>query len=163
LGEGKMKRRVIKIWLVAIIAMPVIAQADTPFVNISPSSNSLKFGEPVFSEPSLIGPGAALYPTIFGTSSAEMTLKVESNCLHGPIMASITTLRHRMGKTITADRISIKSPITDGFVSMAKPVLISKPEMGSHNIDLSFRLEINPFESAGRYEGTLTFTIMPLP
>jgi hypothetical protein len=46
---------------------------------------------------------------------------------------------------------------------MAKPVLISKPEMGSHNIDLSFHLEINPFESAGRYEGTLTFTIMPLP
>jgi hypothetical protein len=160
-----MKRRVIKIWLAAIIlfAMPMIAQADAPFVNISPSSNSLKFGEPVFSGPSLIAPGAALYPTIFGTSSADMTLNVTSNCLHGPIMASITTLRHRMGKTITPDRISIQSPITDGFVSMAKPVLISKPVMGSHDIDLSFRLDINPFESAGRYEGTLTFTIMPLP
>jgi hypothetical protein len=35
--------------------------------------------------------------------------------------------------------------------------------MGSHDIDLSFRLDINPFEAAGRYEGTLTFTVMPLP
>ena len=158
-------RRVMKTLLVAIIlfAMPVIAQANAPFVNISPSSDSLQFGDIEFTGPSLIAPGAALYPTIFGSSSANLTLKVESNCLHGPIMASITTLRHRWGKSITPDRISIKSPITDGYVSMAKPVLISKPEMGSHNIDLSFRLEINPFEAAGRYEGTLTFTIMPLP
>ncbi len=157
-------KRVIKILLVAIIlfAMPVIAQADAPFVNISPSSDSLQFGEIEFSEPS-IAPGAALYPTTFGTSSADLTLKVESNCLHGPIMASITTLRHRWGKSITPDRISIKAPITNGYVSLAKPVIISKPEMGSHNIDLSFRLKINPFEAAGRYEGTLTLTILPLP
>jgi hypothetical protein len=158
-------KRVMKTWLVAIIlfAVPMIAQADAPFVNLSPSSNSLTFGDPVFSEPTLIAPGAALYPSIFGTSSADLILNVASNCLHGPIMASITTLRHRWGKSITPDRVSIKSPITDGYVSMAKPVLISKPEMGSHDIDLSFRLEINPFEAAGRYEGALTFTIMPLP
>jgi hypothetical protein len=158
-------KRLTKIWLLAVILFiaPVIAQANAPFVNISPSSDSLKFGEPVYSEPSLIAPGAALYPTTFGTSSADLTLKVESNCLHGPITASISTLRHRMGKTITPDRISIKAPITDGYVSMARPVLISKPEMGSHNIDLSFRLDINPFEAAGQYKGTLTFTVMPLP
>ena len=158
-------KRVIKTFLVAIIlfAMPVIAQAEAPFVHLSPSSDSLQFGEIEFSDPSLIAPGAALYPTTFGTSSANLTLRVESNCLHGPIMASVTTLRHRWGKSITPDRISIKAPITDGYVSMAKPVLISKPTTGSHNIDLSFRLDINPFEAAGRYEGTLTFTIMPLP
>ena len=158
-------KRVIKIWLVAIMlfAMPMIAQADAPFVNLSPSSDSLQFGDPVFSEPSLIAPGAALYPATFGTSSANLILKVGSNCLHGPIMASITTLKHRWGKSITPDRISIKSPITDGYVSMAQPVLISKPKMGSHDIDLSFRLDINPFEAAGRYEGTITFTLMPLP
>ncbi len=158
-------KRVTKTWLVAVIlfTMPVIAQADAPFVNISPSSDSLKFGEPVFSEPSLIAPGTAIYPTTFGTSSAALTLKVESNCLHGPIMASITELRHRWGKKITPNRISIKAPITNGYVSMAKPVLISNPHTGSHNIDLSFRLDVNPFEAAGRYEGTLTFTVMPLP
>jgi hypothetical protein len=68
-----------------------------------------------------------------------------------------------MGKTITPDRISIKAPITDGFVSMERPVMISEPQMGSHNINLDFKLEVNPFEAAGRYEGTLTFTVMPLP
>ncbi|NQT00976.1 MAG: hypothetical protein HQ580_03040 [Planctomycetes bacterium] len=158
-------KRVTKIWLVAVIlfTVPVIAQADAPFVNISPMSDSLKFGEPVFSEPSLIAPGAALYPAVFATSSAALTLEVESNCLHGPIMASITELKHSRGKIITPDRISIKAPITDGYVSMAKPVLISNPEIGPHNIDLNFRLEVNPFEIAGRYEGNITFTIMPLP
>ena len=158
-------KRLTKIWLVAAIlfTMPVIAQADEPFVNLSAVSDSLKFGEPEFSEPSLLAPGAALYPAVFATSSAAMTLKVESNCLHGPIMASITTLRHRMGKTITPDRISVKSPITDGYVSMEKPVIISKPHLGSHDINLDFKLEVNPFEIAGQYKGTLTFTVMPLP
>jgi len=154
-----------KIWLVAIIlfAVPMIAQADEPFVKISPLSENVKFGKIEFTEPSLLAPGAALYPTTFGSSSAALTLKVNSNCLHGPIMASVTDLRHRMGKTITSDRISIKAPITDGYVSMEKPVMISKPEMGSHDIDLSFKLKVNPFETAGRYKGTITFTVMPLP
>ena len=158
-------RRVMKTWFVAIIlfAVPLTAQADEPFVRISPSSESVKFGEIEFTEPSLLAPGAALYPTTFGSSSAALTLKVNSNCLHGPIMASVTKLRHRMGKTITSDRISIKSPITDGYVSMEKPVLISKPEMGSHDIDLSFKLKVNPFETAGKYKGNITFTVMPLP
>jgi len=158
-------KRVMKTLLVAIIlfAVPMIAQADEPFVKISPSSESVQFGEIEFTEPSLIAPGAALYPTTFGSASAALTLKVNSNCLHGPIMASVTTLRHRMGKTITPDRISIKAPITDGYVSMEKPVLISKPEMGSHDIDLSFQLKVNPYEAAGKYKGTITFTVMPLP
>ena len=158
-------RRVMKTWFVAIIlfAVPMTAQADLPFVKISPSSESVQFGEIEFTAPSLLAPGAALYPTTFGLSSAALTLKVNSNCLHGPIMASVTTLRHRMGKTITPDRISIKAPITDGYVSMEKPVMISNPEMGSHDIDLSLQLKINPFEAAGRYKGTITFTVMPLP
>jgi hypothetical protein len=159
-------KKVIKIWLVTAIlfAMPVISYADAPFVKLSPSSDSLKFGDPDFSnEGSLIGPSTGIFPSIFGTSSASMTLKVTSNCLHGPIMASVSKLRHRMGKTITPDRISIKAPITNGYVSMAKPVMISEPQTGSHDIDLDFKLNVNPFEAAGRYEGTLTFTIMPLP
>jgi hypothetical protein len=146
-----------------LFATSVMAYAEEPFVNISATSRSLKFGEPEFSEPSIVGPGAAMFPSIFGTSSASMTLKVESNCLHGPIMASISALRHRMGKKITPDRISIQAPTTNGFVSMEKPVMISEPQVGSHNIDLDFKLQINPFEAAGRYEGTLTFTLMPLP
>jgi hypothetical protein len=147
-----------------LFAIPIMVHADEPYVKISTSSSQgLKFGEPEFSEPSLVEPGVGMFPSIFGTASASMTLKVESNCLHGPIMASISTLRHRMGQKITPDRISIKSSITKDFVSMAKPVMISEPQVGSHNIDLDFKLEVNPFEVAGRYEGTLTFTIMPLP
>ena len=159
-------KRAKTIWFVVVIlfTMPVIALADTPFVNITPSSDSLQFGKPEYTlEGSHIGPGAVLYPATLGTSSASLTLKVESNCLHGPITAEISKLRHRMGRTINPDRVSVKSPITNGFVSMAKPVMISKPAMGSHDIDLSFRLDITTFESAGQYKGTLTFTVMPLP
>jgi hypothetical protein len=68
-----------------------------------------------------------------------------------------------MGKEITPDRISVKSPITNGYVSMEKPVTISKPHLGSHDINLDFKLKVNPFEIAGQYKGTLTFTVMPLP
>ena len=157
--------KVTKIWLALVIlfAMPVLVYADAPFVNLSASSDSLKFGDPEFSEASLIGPSTGIFPSIFGTSSASMTLKVESNCLHGPIMASISALRHRMGKKITPDRISVKAPITNGYVSMEKPVMISEPRLGSHDIKLDFKLNVNPLEAAGRYEGTLTFTLMPLP
>jgi hypothetical protein len=159
-------KKVTKIWLVAAILFttPVIALADTPFVKLSPSSDSLKFGNTEYTlEGSHVGRGAVLYPTTFGTASAALTLKVESNCLHGPITAEITKLRHHMGKTINPDHVSVKSPITNGYVSMAKPVTISKPTMGPHEIDLSFRLDITTFESAGQYKGTLTFTVMPLP
>jgi hypothetical protein len=68
-----------------------------------------------------------------------------------------------MGKKITPDRISVKAPITNGYVSMERPVMISEPRLGSHDIKLDFKLNVNPFEAAGRYEGTLTFTLMPLP
>ena len=149
--------------VVILFAMPIFVHADEPFVNITTTSRSLKFGEPEFHEGSIVGPGAVMFPSVFGTSSAKMTLKIESNCLHGPIAASISTLRHRMGKKITPDRMSVKSKITNGFVSMEKPVMISDPHLGSHNIDLDFKLEVNPFEAAGRYEGVLTFTVMPLP
>jgi hypothetical protein len=165
LGEGKMKR-VINILLVAavLLTIPVIAQADTPYVNITPSSDSLQFGKTVYNlEGSHLGHGAAQFPTHFGTASAALTLKVESNCLHGAITAEITKLRHKMGRTIPPKNISVQSPVTNGFVSMERPVTISKPEMGSHEIDLNFRLDITSFESAGQYKGTLTFTVMPLP
>jgi hypothetical protein len=46
---------------------------------------------------------------------------------------------------------------------MAKPVIISRPETGSHDIELDFRLGTFPSDRAGRYQGTITFTIMPPP
>ena len=142
-----------------------IAQAEKTFVNVSATSNSLEFGRPTFlSEGDThFGPGSVVFPTVYFISSAALTVKVESNCLHGPIVASITALRHRRGGFIPPERISIKSPTTNGYVKMTKPVAISRPEIGSHDIELDFRLEVLPSDHAGSYRGTITFTIMPPP
>lgn len=90
-----------------------------------------------------------------------MTLKINSNCLHGPVVASISSLKNSLGNEITSDRIFIKTPFTDGFVSMAKPVAISKPAIGSHDIVIDFKVKAIEFnEPAGKYSGTLVFTVM---
>ena len=151
--------------LTAVVMFGVagIAQADSkPFVSISAMSDSLEFGKPTYAHP-ILAPGAVLFPSIFGLSSATLTVKVESNCLHGPIIASITALERPRGDSIPPKRISIKSPITNGYVTMANPVAISNPEIGPHDIELDFRLDVLPSDRAGRYTGTITFTIMPPP
>ena len=151
---------------VVLFGVAGIAQADSgPFVNVSATSNSLEFGRPTFFSEgdTYFGPGSVVFPSVQFMSSAALTVKVESNCLHGPIVASITALNHPRGGFIQPERISIKAPTTNGYVTMAKPVAISRPEIGSHDIELDFRLEISPSDHAGRYTGTITFTIMPPP
>lgn len=151
---------------VVIFGAAGIAQADSGlFVNISATSNSLEFGRPTFLSDgdTHFGPGSAVFPTVHYASSASLTVKVESNCLHGPIVASITALKQLRGGLIPPERIFIKSPTTSGYVKMAKPVVISRPEIGSHDIELDFRLDILPSDRAGGYQGTITFTIMPPP
>jgi len=166
LGEGTMKFVIPLLMTVVLFGAAGIAQADSkPFVNISTTSNSLEFGMPMFlSEGDThFGPGSVVFPTSHYASSASLTVKVESNCLHGPIVASITALKRHRGGSVPPERIFIKSPTTNGYVKMAKPVAISKPEIGSHDIDLDFRLDILPSDRAGQYQGTITFTIMPPP
>jgi hypothetical protein len=166
LGEGTMKRVTILLTAVALFGVAGIAQANSdPFVTISATSNSLQFGAPgLFADSDThFGPGSVMFPTIHYGSTASLTVKVESNCLHGPIVASITELKHRKGGAIPPERISVKSPTTDGYVTMARPVVISRPEIGSHDIELDFRLDVFPSDHAGSYRGTITFTIMPPP
>ncbi len=161
-----MKRVTILLTAVALFGVAGIAQADSgPFVNVSTLSNSLVFGAPaLFADgDTYIGPGSVMFPTVHYGSSASLIVKVESNCLHGPIVASITALKHPRGDSIPPERISVKSPTTDGYVTMAKPVAISRPETGSHYIELDFRLDVFPSDHAGSYRGTVTFTIMPPP
>ena len=151
---------------VVLFGVAGIAHANSrPFLNISATSDSLKFGRPTFLSDgdTFFGPGSVTFPSAHFMSLATLTVKVESNYLHGPIVASITALRHPRGSFIPPERISIKSPTTNGYVTMAKPVTISKPEIGSHNIELDFRLELFASDHAGRYKGTITFTIMPPP
>lgn len=155
-------------WLMAVVMFGVagIAQAGSkPFLNISATSDSLEFGKPTsFSEfDTYFGPGSVVFPSVHFMSSAALTVKVESNWLHGPIVASITALEHPISGSIPPERIFIKAPTTNGYVTMAKPVAISRPKIGSHNIELDFRLEVFPSDHAGRYTGTITFTIMPPP
>ena len=151
---------------VVLFGVAGIAQADSgPFVNVSATSNSLEFGRPTFFSEgdTYFGPGSVVFPSVQYMSSAALTVKVESNCLHGPIVASITALNHPISGSIPPERISIKAPTTNGYVTMAKPVVISRPETGPHDIELDFRLEIFPSDQAGRYTGTITFTVMPPP
>ncbi len=139
----------------------IIKRNSGPFVSISTLSNRLEFGRPTFEEP-ILAPGLAMFPSIFRSAAASLTVHVESNCLHGPIVASVTELKHSRGYTIPPERILIKAPVTnEEYIRMGKPVVISEPEIGSHDIELNFKLQATHFDSAGRYSGTIIFTIMP--
>ena len=124
--------------------------SDVPFVSISITPNVLNLG-------------TMLFASDFFESPGTLTVEVESNCYHGPITASITDLKHDSGCRIPANRIYIETPATGGFVSMARPVVISEPTRGSHNFKMNFQVD-NKFEmrNAGRYTGTIIFTIMPV-
>jgi hypothetical protein len=140
----------------------IIKKNSRPFVSISTLSNKLEFGRPTFADP-VLAPGLAMFPSIYRSAAASLTVHVESNCLHGPIVASVTALKHSRGYTIPPERILIHAPIMqeDEYVRMARPVVISKPENGSHVIELNFKLQATHFDYAGRYSGAITFTIMP--
>jgi hypothetical protein len=92
---------------------------------------------------------------------AALTVEVDSNCFHGPIMITTTKLKRRQGGSISPERIFVKTPATSGFVTMAKPVAISKSAEGPHKIVLDFRVETQFLDPAGEYTGTIMLTIMP--
>ncbi len=146
------------------LAGTFIIQPDTgPFVSISTTPNVLDFDRPTFADP-ILAPGQAMFPSIYRSAAASLTVHVESNCLHGPIVASVTALKHSQGFTIPPERILINAPImNDEYTRMAKPVVISEPETGTHDIELNFKLQATHFDYAGRYTGTLIFTVMPPP
>lgn len=146
---------------IPVSTFTIIKQNSGPFVSISTLSNRLEFGKPEFSD-TFSTPGQLWFPSLYRSSSGALTVHVESNCLHGPIVASVTALKDSRGGTITPDRIFIKAPaITDEYSSMARPVKISGTQTGSHDIELLFKLQAKLFDRAGRYTGTITFTIMP--
>lgn len=131
----------------ALFGLTGIIQAQEPFVRISTVGNSFNLGTFSFWDD--------------GTSQSVLTVKVESNCLHGPVVASISPLKRIGGNTITPDRILVKTSTTCGYVSMAQPVAISQATEGPHEIKMNFKVKTNIKDFAGRYSGTLAFTIMP--
>jgi len=147
-----MKRLVIT-WVLTVVLFGLAgiagaAQTDKPFVHVSATPDELDLGTALF----------------FGDTydvPAALKVKVEANCMHGPIMISATKLKHRQGGSISPDSIFVKTTATDGFVAMAKPVAISKSTMGSHEIVLDLRVETKSLRPAGEYTGTLMLTVMP--
>ena len=156
-----------KLITTCLIALTILGTAGIaeayvdPYVSVSTTPKTLEFGRAVFSE-GKSGPGRALFPSILYSASASITVKVDSNCMHGPIMVSMTELRHSRGKTIPLERISIKAPTTNGYVSMIKPVIISEPQQGSHDINLDFRVERLLHDPAGKFSGSIILTMLPL-
>ena len=147
-----MKRLVITWTLSAVLfGLAGIAgaeQFDKPFVNISTTPDVLDLGT------------ASLFTDSFDVPGA-LTVNVDSNCFHGPIMISTTKLKRRQGGSISPDRIFVKTPATGGFVTMARPVAISKSTEGPHKIVLDLRVETKFLDPAGEYTGTITLTVMP--
>jgi hypothetical protein len=149
-------KKLVMTWTMAIVLFGWAGIAQTgrpvkpfaePFLNISTTPHELNLG-------------TTLFPGIHD-SEAELTVLVESNFLHGSIMVSTTGLKRAAGGFVPPERISIEAPVTGGFVTMARPVAISEPEPGSHNIELNFRVETGFQDHQGKYTGHLTFMVMP--
>jgi hypothetical protein len=132
---------------IALFGSVETIRAEQPFVRISTTPGKLDLGTITFWSD--------------GVSASTLTVNVVSNCIHGPIVASISPLKRNVNDMITPDRILVKTPATRGFVSMERPVSISETEEGSHDITMNFKIDTTIKDRAGRYSGSLAFTIMP--
>jgi len=124
-----------------------IASAEEPFVYISFAQEKVTLGSNL------------LWDNVIPEA---LILKVNSNCFHGPVVASMSSLKTRSGSLINQDRVFIKTEATGGFFSMIRPVVISRPTFGSHDIIIDFLVKANGrFDPAGTYSGSMAFTILP--
>lgn len=139
---------VLAIGLFGLSGVVEAEQTNKPFVNVSTTPDEIDLGT------------ASLFTNTFEVPAA-LTVKVESNCFHGPIMISATKLKHSQGSSISPEHIFVKSPVTSGFVAMVRPVAISKPTIGSHEIVLDFKVEADLLYPAGEYSGTIMLTMIP--
>lgn len=162
-----MMKRLVTTWalLVVLFGLAGVAEAVRPSRKaVRPSRtavpNNAKNIVSVSTTPDTLELGTSTHPGMHESAGA-LTVAVEANCPHGPILISTTKLRRKGGGLIPPDRISVRTPATGGFVKMARPVAISKPEKGSHKIVLDFKVQTGFNDPAGRYTGSITFTITP--
>lgn len=146
-----MKKLLITWAILGVLASAGVIQAadltENPYVRISTTPDSLDLGTiPFWND---------------GISQAVLTVNVESNCVHGPIVAVISELKRPGSASIPPERVSVKTGFTNGFISMAGPVAISETTMGSHQIKLNFKVATYIQDLAGKYQGNLTLTVMP--
>ncbi|MBN2590897.1 MAG: hypothetical protein JXA96_13615 [Sedimentisphaerales bacterium] len=137
---------IILVGLISLCSIEV-AQAKQPFVYISFEQKAVKLSS------------SLIWDSVIPEA---LTLKVNSNCFHGSIVASMSSLKNKMGAEINQDRVFIKTLSTTGFVSLAKPVIVSEPAFGSHEIKIDFMVKANgEFDRAGKYSGAIAFTVLP--
>jgi len=146
-------RRLVITWVLTIglFGPSGLAYAERiypPFVNVYTTPDKIDLGI------------VTLFQDSFEVTEA-FTVNVESNCMHGPIMISASKLKRPQGGSISPDNIFVRTPATNGYVAMARPVAISKPTKGSHKIVLDLKVQAQFLYPAGEYSGTLTLTIMP--
>ncbi len=148
-----MKRVLITALILATASMGLatvalaVQPAKEQFIHVTPSTYSLDLG-------------TAASPGFYNIPKA-ITLTVDSNCLHGPIMISASNFQRRTVGSIPPERIFVRSAATWGFVKMDKPVPVSKPRVGSHDIVLDLQVQTGFNDFAGEYRGVLTVTVMP--
>jgi len=123
------------------------AVPDRPFINVTTKPDRLDLGT------------APLMGSL--ELRAALTVEVEANCAHGPILLSATPLNRRSGGSIGTDRIAVRTAATDGYVAMNRPVAISKPAFGPHRIVVDVKVDAPVGYPAGDYNGVFTFMIMP--
>ena len=115
----------------------------------------------VTTTPDEIDLGTALFTMGPLELKSALTVQVETNCPHGAIYLSATPLNHNSGGTIGNDRISVRTSETNGYVSMSKPVAISKPTAGSHKVVVDVKVDAPVGVTAGEYNGFFTCMITP--
>lgn len=97
-------------------------------------------------------------------SPATLTVHVAANCNHGPVVASMMPLTAPGGVSLPLERVFVKRPVTNDYVAMIAPVVLSAPHVpGQYDLKLYFRVETTFGDPPGQYSGTLVLTCAPLP
>ena len=145
-----MKKIVFWTILVALTGSAGIADTtpEKPYIRVSATPDEVNLGTANFFEGIHEVPDA-------------LKVKVESNCLHGPIFISTTLLQRHGGGFIKPENIFVRVHSMGDYVSLKKPVVIMRTSAGSQEAVLDFKVHASLNDLAGHYEGMITLTIVP--
>lgn len=122
--------------------------STVPFIRIITSPDEIDLGTAVFFAGVHEVPGA-------------LKVQVDANCMHGPVVISTTPLERQGGGQIEPDDIFVRAPITGGYVSLKKPVVILPSAPGSQEVEVDFKVHAGTNHPSGQYKGIITLTIAP--
>ena len=123
------------------------ANGDKPFLVVSTTPKNLDLGTAPMTGPLQV--------------DGAFIVNVDTNCKLGPIYVEATSLKHSNGTSIEPENILVRTPATQGFVAINKPMAISSPTTGSNKIAVDVKVLTKVARSAGEYSGVFTFTIAP--